>query len=359
LGETLYRFRIARDRSVRTSVSILRRDPRIAFVQPNYLYALQASAATPTTPVEGAANSPKAATPVSSPKPVQPQPPLQYSIEKLEVERAHALALGRQVSIAVIDSAVDVSNAAFSGSHIEPFNAIGSPQPPHRHGTAMVGAIAASKELTGVAPAAKILAITAFASVPGASMAEGDTWVLLRAIDIAAAQRARIVNMSFAGPPDPLLSRAIAAGQQDGMIFVAAAGNSGANSPPLYPAAYKDVIAVGATDSHDDPFSGETRGDYVAVSAPGVDVLAVAPGGFDLTTGTSIAAAQVSGVAALLLELHPTLGQAATVAALVKSAAGRGPGKREPGVAPGPIDADLALMAASSAGARLPEAAKH
>jgi subtilisin family serine protease len=333
LGETLERFRIPPRQSVRTAVSILRRDARVAFVQPNYRYALAQDSTSTSSPAAGEPPGPRT---VSSPP--------QYALEKLDIARAHGLALGRQVRIAVIDSAIDAANPAFKRSTIEVFDAIGAPQPADRHGTGMVGAIVASSELTGIAPAARILSITAFASRRG-SQAQGDTWALLRAMDIAGAQRARIVNMSFAGPPDPLVSRAIEAGQRSGMLFVAAAGNSGPKSPPLYPAADKNVIAVGATDARDNPYSDENRGAYVAVSAPGVDILVPAPGGFDMTTGTSVAAAQVSGVTALLLELRPDLDERAALAALVKSAAGRGPEKRARGVAPGPVDAALALAA--------------
>jgi subtilisin family serine protease len=90
--------------------------------------------------------------------------------------------------------------------------------------------------------------------------------------------------------------------------LIAAAGNAGPKSPPLYPGADPNVIAVTATDADDKIFSGANRGRYVSVSAPGVDILVPAPeGAYQLTTGTSVAAAEVSGVAALLLERNPRL----------------------------------------------------
>ncbi len=79
-------------------------------------------------------------------------------------------------------------------------------------------------------------------------------------------------------------------------------------SDPLYPAADPNVIAVTATDSDDHLFPMANRGRYIAVSAPGVDIFALAPGDeYLFTTGTSIAAAHVSGIAALLLEHKPSL----------------------------------------------------
>ncbi|MGH7192850.1 MAG: S8 family serine peptidase, partial [Candidatus Saccharimonadales bacterium] len=92
------------------------------------------------------------------------------------------------------------------------------------------------------------------------------------------------------------------------VVLVAAAGNAGLKSPPLYPAADRDVIAVTATDADDRLFKMANRGDYIVVAAPGVEVLALAPGqAFRVTTGTSVAAAHVSGIAALLLQRDPSL----------------------------------------------------
>ena len=75
---------------------------------------------------------------------------------------------------------------------------------------------------------------------------------------------------------------------------------------PLYPAADPDVIAVTATDADDKLFEQANRGTHIAVAAPGVAILAAAPDeGYQMQSGTSFAAAQVSGVAALLLERNP------------------------------------------------------
>jgi subtilisin family serine protease len=91
-------------------------------------------------------------------------------------------------------------------------------------------------------------------------------------------------------------------------VLIAAAGNAGPSSPPLYPGADPNVIAVTATDSGDAIFAMANRGTYIAVAAPGVDILALAPGdAMQLTTGTSVATAHVSGLAALLLECKPSL----------------------------------------------------
>jgi subtilisin family serine protease len=141
-----------------------------------------------------------------------------------------------------------------------------------------------------------------------ANNVEGTTFNILKGLDWAAAQGARVVNMSFAGPSDPRLRDALAKAKQKGMVLIAAAGNAGPSSPPLFPAADPNVIAVTATDPDDKIFPGANRGNHIAVAAPGVDILAPAPDGtYQFTTGTSVAAAEVSGVVALMIERNPAL----------------------------------------------------
>jgi subtilisin family serine protease len=136
----------------------------------------------------------------------------------------------------------------------------------------------------------------------------------------------RIVNMSFAGPRDPTLERALKAAYDKGVILVAAAGNAGPKSPPLFPAADKHVIAVTATDIDDRLFTGANRGGHIAVSAPGVDILVPAPSStYQMTTGTSVATAHVSGIVALMLERNPNLTPADVKRILTASAKKLGP----------------------------------
>jgi subtilisin family serine protease len=93
-----------------------------------------------------------------------------------------------------------------------------------------------------------------------------------------------------------------------GILVVAAGGNQGPNGPPLYPAALDSVVAAGAVDASGAPYSAGTRADFIDLVAPGVEVLTTAPAGrYHAETGSSLAAAHVSAVAALVLELRPSL----------------------------------------------------
>ena len=219
---------------------------------------------------------------------------------------AHTLAHGANVTIAVIDSGIDVRHPELANAIADSFDALGSKEGPHVHGTGVAGAIVAHARLMGSAPAARILAIRAFGTA--AKGAESTSFVVLKGLDYAAAHGAQIVNMSFAGPKDPLIERGIAAAAARGILMVAAGGNAGPKSPPLYPAANPNVIAVSATDAQDKLFAASNRGAYIAVAAPGVDIFLPAPDEkYQMTSGTSFSAAYVSGLAALMLERNPAL----------------------------------------------------
>ena len=166
---------------------------------------------------------------------------------------------------------------------------------------------------------------------------------VMKALDWAAANGARVINMSFAGPYDPAIHSHLDGAYRHGVVLIAAAGNGGPRSPPLYPAADPDVIAVTATDSADRVWSGANRGAYIGLAAPGVDVLVASPNGaYDFSTGTSVSAAEVSGVAALLLQRRGNLTPEAIRSLLFSTATPLAPS------APRLADAYRAVVAAAS-----------
>jgi subtilisin family serine protease len=212
------------------------------------------------------------------------------------------------------------------------------------HGTGIAGAIASHARLMGVAPGASILAVRAFG--PTDKGAESTSFLILKSIEWAAEQGARVINMSFAGPHDPAIGRLLAAARAKGIVLIAAAGNAGPKSPPLFPAADPNVIAVTATDANDRLFSASNRGRHIAIAAPGVDILLPAPGAsYQVTSGTSFAAAHVSGVAALLLERRPELPPEGVRRILQATARDLGPRGRDDQFGFGLADAFTAIMA--------------
>jgi subtilisin family serine protease len=199
----------------------------------------------------------------------------------------------------------------------------------------------------GSAPAARILAIRAFSVA--AKGAEGTSFVILKSLDYAVGHGAQIINMSFAGPKDALIARAIVAAAAKGIVMVAAAGNAGPKSAPLYPAASPEVIAVSATDAQDKLFSASNRGGYVAMAAPGVDIFLPAPDEkYQMTSGTSFSAAYISGLAALVLERNPMLKPDEVRTILTKTARDLGAPGRDDLFGAGEADAYAAVSAAAS-----------
>ena len=275
----------------------------------------------------------------------EPANPDQYAPEKLKLPEAHRLATGERVLVAVIDSGVDASHPDLAGAIVRSFDAVEDGTPPHPHGTGMAGAIAARRTIMSSAPGVGLLTVRAFSTKT--TNPEATTFNILKGLDWAAEQGARVINMSFAGPADPRIREAVSKAARKDIVLVAAVGNAGPRSPPLYPAADPGGIAVTATDMDDALFPGANRGTYISVAAPGVDVLVPAPQGtYQFTTGTSVAAAEVSGVVALLLERNPSLTPNDVRRLLMRTARALGPKGRERDFGAGLVNA---LQAVSSA----------
>jgi subtilisin family serine protease len=284
-GGRLIHFRIANGQQVADAVQTLEAE-KIGIAQPNYVFRLQQDAYVAA---------------------LSRGDPAQYVVDKLHLRDAHSIASGASVTVAVIDSMVDAAHPDLAGSIAGQFDAVATADKPDEHGTGMTGAIVAHRRLLGVAPRAHILAIHAF-SPDALHPQQATTQNIVAGIDWAIAKGARVINMSFAGPYDPMLQLALKKAHDKGVVLIAAAGNMGPQSPPLYPAADENVIAVTAVDENDKLMPQANQGPHVALAAPGVNVLEAAPRGtYSFTTGTSVAAAHVSGVAALIIERNPTI----------------------------------------------------
>lgn len=318
LGSRMFRWRINDGRSVETVIRQVMTGGGVQSAHPNTRFALQQ------------ANS-------------QPQ----YAVAKLRLVEAHTIAKGADVMIAVIDSGIDTTHPELAGVVAGSFDPLGGTATSHAHGTGIAGAIAAHDRLMGSAPSARILAIRAFGNAT--TGAESTSFIILKSLEFAAARGAKIVNMSFAGPRDALIERSLAALSDRGIVLIAASGNAGPKSPPLYPAADKHVIAVTAIDASDKLFPASNRGNHIAVAAPGAEVLLPSPEGkYQVTSGTSFAAAYVSGLAALMIERNPALKPSDVRDVLMRTAQDLGPPGRDDQFGAGKADAFGAVAAASA-----------
>ena len=267
----------------------------------------------------------------------------------IDAPEAWDLQTGARVVVAVIDSGVDYnhqdlsqniwSNAGeIAGNGIDDdkngyiddirgwdfVNNDNNPMDDNRHGTHVAGTIAAQGNngvgVVGVNWQAAIMPLK-FLSSSGS----GSTANAIKAVDYAAKMGARISNNSWGGGGfSQALSDAIARAGAAGHLFVAAAGNAGANNDASasYPANYalENIVSVAATDASDQRASFSNYGaTTVDLGAPGVAIMSTTPSnGYQSLSGTSMAAPQVSGVAALLLASDPALTVAQLKDALFK-----------------------------------------
>ena len=323
----IVRYQFGGQRTAATVAAALAADPRVSGAQPNWRYRV----------IQGAPNQASASA------------SLQYASVKLGLADAHVIARGRGVKVAVIDSGVDQSHPALADAISRSFNAAGDRgKEIGSHGTAIAGILKAQGLLKGVAPAAELLAVRAFFSNGAGGEEQSSTAIIMRALDWAVRHEARIVNMSFAGPRDAAVEEAVSAARKRGVILVAAAGNGGPDAAPAYPAAYQDVIAVTATDTQDRLYGKANRGPYIDIAAPGVDIFVVAPArAYRHSSGTSLAAAHVSGIVALLLERDASLDGAEVADILKQGAADLGKPGLDPDFGAGRVDTLKLLRSAT------------
>ena len=232
------------------------------------------------------------------------------------------------------------------------FDALGSKEGPHLHGTGIAGAIVAHARLMGSAPAARILAIRAFGAASNG--AESTSFVILKALDYAASHGAQIVNMSFAGPKDALIERGIAAvgrqGHRDGR------GQRQCRTE-IAAALSRRQRQCDCGQRHRCRRTGCLRHRTAAAISPsrrpGVDIFLPAPDEkYQMTSGTSFSAAYVSGLAALMLERNPALKPDEVRAILMKTARDLGAPGRDDLFGAGEADAFAAVSAVAAAPAR-------
>jgi subtilisin family serine protease len=240
----------------------------------------------------------------------------------IDAPEAWVISTGSPVAVAVIDSGVDYTHPDLAAKYLggyDFFNGDPDPMDDHGHGTHVAGTIAAAMHnvtgtpahaegIAGVAPNALLFAY----KVCGADGSCSD-FAIQQAIAAAIAEGARVINLSLGGPQ---FSQSTYDAVQDawntGLVIVAAAGNNGTTGH-IYPAAFDNVISVGAFDQHHRRAAFSNYGTWVDISAPGNVIMSTyrmsacatstVPGDtgcYTWSSGTSMAAPHVSGAAALL-----------------------------------------------------------
>jgi subtilisin family serine protease len=234
---------------------------------------------------------------------------LQSAATAMEVERAHELATGRGVSIAIIDSAVDADHPDLRGRVRLARNLVTqqpSPRGGEVHGTAIAGIIASAvnnhEGIIGVAPDVSIAALRAcWALAEDGPAAQCSSFSLARALELALGLQPNVINLSLAGPDDPLLSRLLDRVTESGIVVVTAYPAT-TESSYAFPSSHPHVLTAHSGHvrvNSDSPFT---------LAAPADEVLTTTPGaGYAFLSGNSLAAAHTTGVVALLMERQPDI----------------------------------------------------
>jgi subtilisin family serine protease len=248
----------------------------------------------------------------------------QWGPRRVRAPRAWDATRGSSsVVVAVVDTGVAYGHPDLQGLFVPGYDFVNNdadPRDDQGHGTAVAGVIAARTQnhegQAGMCWKCSVMPVKVLdrnGTGPTSTIAAGIVW--------AVNHGARVINLSLGGAgTTQALQDAVLFAASQGVVVVAAAGNSG-SSTKFYPAAYADALSVAATTSSDNLYDWSNRGlHWVQVAAPGCNVAPVRGGGYGDFCGTSSATPIVSGIAALALSLDPGLGKNSLEQALRRTA---------------------------------------
>jgi len=236
---------------------------------------------------------------------------LQHGLHSIQAISSHQWSRGEGVKVAVVDTGMDNTHPDLVFSSEATRNFVDSDDAKFRsdtHGTAVGGVIAANANndtgMVGIAPDATLLALKACWHVKqGDSKARCNSLTLAKAINYSILQNVDIINLSLSGPPDPVLERLVLEALERDIVVVGAVP---AHEEKAFPVSIQGTIAVAMPGS---------SSQYI--SAPGRRVLSTLPDkNYDFFDGSSFSTAHISGVAALLRSLSPTLSPSELLALL-------------------------------------------
>ncbi|MCC3372822.1 S8 family peptidase [Cohnella sp. REN36] len=325
------------------------------FAEPHYLYLTNDSkpAAAPRT--QAAASVPADLIPNDT-----LYSKYQWNLPEIATEQGWRFTKGnRDIVVAVVDTGVQLDHPDLKGRLVNGTNIVDPSAPPEDdvgHGTHVAGIIAAEvnnhEGVAGMTWYTKIMPVKALDSTGAGttySVAEGIIW--------AADHGAQVINLSLGNYAQAqFLHDAIKYAYDKGVVVVAASGNDNTDRPG-YPAAYPEVIAVGATDPDERRASYSNYGDYIDVTAPGTQIASTYPGSrYAALSGTSMASPHVSALVSLIRAANPQMSNADVVDVMRKTAKDLGAAGKDNDFGYGQIDV-LAAVAAVGGQSGSPAAA--
>ncbi|MCZ4287074.1 S8 family serine peptidase [Marinobacter salarius] len=237
------------------------------------------------------------------------------------------------VRVGMVDTSIATDHRVFESAQVvqERFLALaevdGTLTEPATHGTAVASLLVGNRpgQWPARLPQATIFNASVFydrdRTLSGATLGH-----LLEGLNWLAGQDLSVINISLTGPDNQLLAAAVSRLRERGVLMVAAVGNQGPSAPPLYPAAYTEVIGVTAADSSGKLYRWANRGEQVMFASNGVTVPVAHPdAGMVADSGTSLASPVV---AAALACQRNELSEDKAIGALINAAKDRGrPGR--------------------------------